>query len=686
MDVAVAESHAATTQPIFADGFGERRCIVDAHGDGLDVLTLRPIFSSGSAVEFVLRERAARLARFQHESFSRVRAVELDKPSNALLVVSDHVPGERLSVLLAAAEKSSRPLEAPAARCLIRQLVSAMAAWQGEMPDIAHGAIGPERIVVTPAGRLVVVECVLGSALKELRYSPEQYWNQLRVMVPASGGPIDARADVAQIGLVALALMLGRSVVTTDPASIRRALDRALIGSDGRAPLSAAWRDWVLRALQFDSESSFASATEALMALEPISAEQVAGERDALRLFVVRGLVRADGTTQEVPELDLGARIEALRAFLNRHPTRDGETATESASASAPAPAADESPARDASVMLGQNPMQKSAAPLPNTLKRRLSIAAAVVFVVGAIIAAVVMFGFNGMTGVERPGTLSIVTNPGSAGVVVDGEARGVTPVTIELPPGNHIVEVTTETGVRRMPVTIEAGGVVSQYLELPRSLLTDSGQLVVRTDPPAASVTVDGRFIGRSPVSVGDLAPGTHKVALEHGALSVTEQVLIESGRTASLVVPMVARPAPGVTAGWIAVTAPADVQIYEDGRLLGTNTIDRIMLPVGSHDVEIVNAALGYRERRTLQVSAGKVTTVPLTWPMGTLALNAVPWAEAFIDGTSVGETPIGGTRVPVGTHEVVFRHPQLGERRTFVTVVVGQPARVGVDLRAR
>jgi len=69
-----------------------------------------------------------------------------------------------------------------------------------------------------------------------------------------------------------------------------------------------------------------------------------------------------------------------------------------------------------------------------------------------------------------------------------------------------------------------------------------------------------------------------------------------------------------------------------------------------------------------------------------MGTLALNAVPWAEAFIDGTSVGETPIGGTRVPVGTHEVVFRHPQLGERRTFVTVVVGQPARVGVDLRAR
>jgi hypothetical protein len=200
-------------------------------------------------------------------------------------------------------------------------------------------------------------------------------------------------------------------------------LDSALIGIGGRAPLSAAWHDWVLRALQFDTESSFTSAIEALMALEPISAEQVADERDALRLFVVRCLVRSDGTTEEVPELDLGPRIEALRAFLNRHPTRDGETATESV----PAPTADESPARDANP-LGQNPMQKSAAPLPNTLKRRLSIAAAVVFVVGAIIAAVAMFGFTGMTGAERPGTLSIVTSP-ALPVVVDGEPRGVTPI-----------------------------------------------------------------------------------------------------------------------------------------------------------------------------------------------------------------------------------------------------------------
>jgi serine/threonine-protein kinase len=64
----------------------------------------------------------------------------------------------------------------------------------------------------------------------------------------------------------------------------------------------------------------------------------------------------------------------------------------------------------------------------------------------------------------------------------------------------------------------------------------------------------------------------------------------------------------------------------------------------------------------------------------------LNAVPWAEVFVDGTPVGETPIGSFKVPVGVHEVVFRHPQLGERRTTVTVAVGAPTKVGIDLGAK
>jgi len=47
------------------------------------------------------------------------------------------------------------------------------------------------------------------------------------------------------------------------------------------------------------------------------------------------------------------------------------------------------------------------------------------------------------------------------------------------------------------------------------------------------------------------------------------------------------------------------------------------------------------------------------------------ATPWATVTLDGQDLGETPVGNTTVAIGTHEVVFRHPQLGEQRFTATV---------------
>ena len=52
---------------------------------------------------------------------------------------------------------------------------------------------------------------------------------------------------------------------------------------------------------------------------------------------------------------------------------------------------------------------------------------------------------------------------------------------------------------------------------------------------------------------------------------------------------------------------------------------------------------------------------TTVSV--PNGSLSINALPWADVWIDGRSVGTTPLGNLSVPVGIHEIVWRHPELG-----------------------
>ena len=124
--------------------------------------------------------------------------------------------------------------------------------------------------------------------------------------------------------------------------------------------------------------------------------------------------------------------------------------------------------------------------------------------------------------------------------------------------------------------------------------------------------------------------------------------------------------------------------MEILEDGRVLGSTRMERLMLPVGSHRIELANAALEFTTARTVQVAAGKTANVAISLPSGKLAVNAVPWADVFMDGASLGTTPLGELAVPIGTHELVFRHPQLGERRQTVTVKAQTPTRIGVDLR--
>jgi serine/threonine protein kinase len=283
-------------------------------------------------------------------------------------------------------------------------------------------------------------------------------------------------------------------------------------------------------------------------------------------------------------------------------------------------------------------------------------------------------------------GTLEIGTNPDGVAVFIDGTNRGATPLTVSLPPGAHVVELVTDSDRRKVPVTMKAGAHVSHFIEMPKSP-AGLGDLQVRTDPSKATVTVDGKVVGRSPVTVKGLTAGTHRVVLENESGTFSDDVVIEAGATASLVVPMTKQPAAGANlSGWIAISAPADVQVYEGGRLVGSSRSDRIMVAVGRHDLEMVNEALGYRSTRTVDVAPGQVATVRPDWPKGSMAVNALPWAEVSIDGERVGETPIGSVSVPIGTHEIVFRHPDLGERRTTATVTTGAATRVSMDMRAK
>ena len=284
--------------------------------------------------------------------------------------------------------------------------------------------------------------------------------------------------------------------------------------------------------------------------------------------------------------------------------------------------------------------------------------------------------------GAAPSGTLSVQSNPSGARLEVDGKASGFTPATLTVQQGTHTIVLYGGGAPKTMTVSVAAGAQVSQYIELARTVPTTGG-LLVRTDPPGALVTVDRVQRGASPATIAELSPGEHTVVVSSDGVSVEQAVTVEPGVTASLVVPLVARDR---LSGWIAVSSPIDVQIYEDGKLLGTNQTDRVMVSAGEHRIDFINDALGFRINRKLTVAPGKVDNVSLKMPTGSISLNAVPWAEVWIDGEKAGDTPIGNLQTTIGKHEVVFRHPELGESRQSVTVTLLGPARLSVDMRKK
>jgi hypothetical protein len=322
----------------------------------------------------------------------------------------------------------------------------------------------------------------------------------------------------------------------------------------------------------------------------------------------------------------------------------------------------------------------------PQAAKRpRWPLAAAAVAVIAIAAGVPAARRFVSPAAATADGMLVMNSNPPGAKLFVDGVERGVTPVTVPLKPGAHSIELRGDGPPRLMPITMTAGAQVSQYIELPKTAAT-FGQLQVRTEPAGAKVSVDGTPRGVSPTTVADLAPGEHAVLLESANGSVKQIVAIEAGITASLMVPLTGAADGAPVSGWIAITAPADVQVFENKRLLGTSQSDRLMVSAGRHDIEIVNETLGYRAARTVQVTPGKVTPIKIDFPKGTIALNAVPWAEVWVDGEKVGDTPIGNLSLTIGPHEIVFRHPDLGEQRHAATVTLASPARLSVDMRKK
>ncbi|HUE86390.1 MAG TPA: PEGA domain-containing protein [Vicinamibacterales bacterium] len=307
------------------------------------------------------------------------------------------------------------------------------------------------------------------------------------------------------------------------------------------------------------------------------------------------------------------------------------------------------------------------------------------VLLTAAALGASGLWAYKAMAISPAMASLSIQTTPAGARVTIDGTVMGHTPTAMSLPAGSYAVLLTTVSGQQRqLEVTLRPGDTVVQQYEWAEpapSPVPTGGALHVQTEPAGQPVFVDDVQRGVSPVTLTDLSPGDHAVHVTSNAGTVRRQVRITAGETLSL---MITPTPPAVSAGWLRISSPVLLQLHVGGNLVGDSESDRIMLPSGEHDVQISNESLGYAVTRRVAVAAGRTAQLQITPPNGRLSINALPWAEVWLNGERVGETPIANLTRPIGTHDVILRHPQFGERRARLTVSLKETARLGIDMR--
>lgn len=196
-----------------------------------------------------------------------------------------------------------------------------------------------------------------------------------------------------------------------------------------------------------------------------------------------------------------------------------------------------------------------------------------------------------------RAGSLHVTSTPPGAQVVVDGKARGVTPLTIDaLPPGHHTVELQSGEGSIRRTVAIAAG----KTAEVDEAIY--AGWLVVYA-PFEIAAAENGRALRADERNQIMLSPGSHQLRLVNATLGFedTRMIEVKPGQVTTVYV----TPPPSS----LTITASEAADVLVDGKPAGATPLTGFPVALGTHEIVVRRAAGG--ERR-LSVT---VTTRPLT-----------------------------------------------------------------------
>jgi len=184
-------------------------------------------------------------------------------------------------------------------------------------------------------------------------------------------------------------------------------------------------------------------------------------------------------------------------------------------------------------------------------------------------------------------GILQVSSDPAGAQVLVDGEPRGTTPLTLDgLAVGRHDVALESPAGSVRRQITIAANETTRMDELIFSSWLTVYSPFEVEISEGNRVISLDERDQVMLP-------PGSHELRFQNRTLGYNEvrRVELEPARTTTVSL------VPPQTTISITATEPADVWI--DGQRVGSTPLSNASIPLGTREV-VLRTASGDERRR--------------------------------------------------------------------------------------
>jgi subtilisin family serine protease len=318
-------------------------------------------------------------------------------------------------------------------------------------------------------------------------------------------------------------------------------------------------------------------------------------------------------------------------------------------------------------------------------------------------------------------GSISVTSSPPGATISLNGAFVGFSPRTLTaLRDGTYRV-VLSKTGyvTYEETVVLRAGAKASVSATLVKKS-AKGGSITVTSVPSGASVSMDGRPRGSTPITLTEVQTGSHELVLKMtGYLDWRTTVSVAEGGTTTVSASLSqSGPTPGGCE--ISVSSvPTGGTVFVDGVNRGTTPVRVTGLSAGTHEVGVkktgyfdwskqVTLRQGVPSSITALLTSSGVTPVPTTpsptvtprptGPVptatpttptpggtGTIAVNSYPWmAPVTIDGTSKGTTPRTVTGLSAGSHVVVVTKTGYYPWEQTVTVTAGAVTTVTATLR--